>query len=275
MKYPTEKLKCWDKAKELRLQYYKNYAEAKSTSKAGIRWAGGAWQFDAIPSGLGDDVYPLTGEPYGASIAFNKEFALQCQEAVEKARYARDLCSYMRNYWGSVILNRYAFGGEFPKPDFLWQDHMCCSHAKWYQVAAELEGGVPYFAVDVAVGPEDSINENKIDYIVAQLQDGIEWMEKVTGRKYNDELLIKAVYNHCKSTSLWAEVCTYNKAIPAPLDEKSMYSLYVLGTIHKSSQWVADFYAELRDEVRDRVKRGIAAVGNEISRVISDTQPPW
>jgi benzoyl-CoA reductase subunit B len=273
MKYPTEKLKCWNKAKELRLQYYKNFAEAKD--KGGIRWAGGAWQFDAIPAGLGDDVYPLTGEPYGASVAANKEFALECQEAVEKARYARDLCAYMRNYWGSIILDKWAFGGKFPKPDFLWQDHICCSHAKWYQVASELEGGVPYFAIDVAVGSEDTITKNKIDYIVAQMQDGIEWMEKVTGRRYNDELLIKAVNNHCRSTSTWAEICAFNKAVPAPLDEKSMYSLYVFGTLNKSAGWVADFYEEVRDEVKDRVKRGIAAVGNERARVISDTQPPW
>jgi len=78
-----------------------------------------------------------------------------------------------------------------------------------------------------------------------------------------------------RSTSLWAEICTLNKAVPAPLDEKTMYSLYVLATLNKSKRWCADFYAELRDEVADRVKRGIAAVGNERCRVMSDTQPPW
>ena len=72
--YKTEALKCWNKAKEIRENYYKNFAAAHE--KGGLRWAGGAWSFDAIPSGLGDDVYPLTGEPYAASIAFNKDFAL-------------------------------------------------------------------------------------------------------------------------------------------------------------------------------------------------------
>jgi benzoyl-CoA reductase subunit B len=32
---------------------------------------------------------------------------------------------------------------------------------------------------------------------------------------------------------------------------------------------------EVRDEVKDRVARGIAAVGNESCRLMSDTQPPW
>ena len=272
-KYPTEPLKCWDKAKKIREDYYKNYATAHE--KGGLRWAGGAWTFDAIPAGLGDDVHPITSEPYGASCAFNKDFSLKCLEASEKAGYARDLCAYMRNYWGSILLDKFAFGGPFPKPDFLWQDHICCSHAKWYQVVSELEHGVPHFSIDVAVGPESEINDNKIDYIVGQMHDGIEFMEKTTGRRYNDNLLIKAVKNTCRSTSTWAKVCELNKTVPAPLDEKSMYSLYVLGTLQKSSPAVADFYEELLKEVQDRVKRGISATPNERCRVMSDTQPPW
>jgi benzoyl-CoA reductase subunit B len=66
-----------------------------------------------------------------------------------------------------------------------------------------------------------------------------------------------------------------NQNIPAPLEEKTMYSLYVLGTLHKSSPEVADFYEELKAEVEDRVANGIAAVENEQTRVMTDTQPPW
>lgn len=271
--YKTEQLKCWNKAKEIRNNFYKNYANAHENG--GLRWAGGAWSFGAIPAGLGSDIFPITGEPYAASISFDKEFSLRCLEAVEKKGYARDLCSYMRNYWGSVILDEYAFGGKFPKPDFMWQDHICCSHAKWYQVASELEGGIPTFCIDVAVGPYMDVTDNRLEYVVNQMHDGIEWLEKTTGRKYDDEKLIEAVYNECRSTSLWAEICDLNKAVPAPLDEKSMYSLYVLGTLEKHSKEVADFYQELLDEVKYRVENQIAAVKHERCRLMSDTQPPW
>jgi benzoyl-CoA reductase subunit B len=272
-----ERLKCWGKAKALRENYYKDFAEAHE--KGGIRWAGGAWSFDAIPSGLGDDVWSLTGEPYGATVAANKDFALECQEAIETKGYARDLCSYMRNYWGSIILNKYAwpqFSEEFPKPDFIWQDHICCSHSKWYQVASDLEGGIPMYSIDVSVGPYEELTDSRINYIVGQMHDGIKWLEKVTGRDYDDELLIKAVQNEFRTCHYWAAICALNKTIPAPLDEKTMYSLYVFGTLRKSAQWTADFYEkDLYPEVKDRVERGIAAVGNEQCRVMTDTQPPW
>jgi len=271
--YKTKPLGAWEKAKEIRKNFYLDYAKAHEMG--GLRWAGGAWTFGAVPAGLGDDVWSITSEPYAASIAASRDFSMECLEATERAGYARDLCSYMRNYWGSIILNKYLWGGPFPKPDFIWQDHICCSHAKWYQVVCDLEPGIPAFCVDVASGPYKDINENKINYIVGQLHDGIEWMEKVTGRKYDDQKLIDAVYNECRATSTWAEVCCYNKTIPAPLEEKTMYSLYVLGTLMKHSKIVADYYEELRDEVKDRVDQGIGAIPNEQCRLMSDTQPPW
>ncbi|HJX37121.1 MAG TPA: benzoyl-CoA reductase, bzd-type, subunit O [Anaerolineae bacterium] len=278
-KYKTAPLKSWQKAKEIRENYYRDYEAARE--KGGLRWAGGAWTFDAIPSGLGDDVYPITSEPYGATIAFQKDFSDRCLEAAERAGYARDLCAYMRNYWGSILLDEYGWvepGEErkpFPKPDFVWQDHICCSHAKWYQVVSDLEGGIPMFCIDVGVGPYEKTTKHGVDYVVGQMQDGIDWLEKTTGRKYDDEKLIQAVYNTCRATSTWAEICMLNQNIPAPLEEKTMYSLYVLGTLHKSSPEVADFYEELKAEVEDRVANGIAAVENEQTRVMTDTQPPW
>jgi benzoyl-CoA reductase subunit B len=271
-KYPSEPLKLWKKAKELREQYYLNYAKAKDTG--GLRWSGSAWALDALPAGLGEDVYSLTGEPYAAAVSHDRKFAKECMDAAESYGFARDLCSYMRIYWGGMHLDKYLFGGKFPKPDFIFQSQICCSHSKWYQHVAVAEQ-VPQFYVDVGVGPYKDMTAARLDYVVGQLNEGIEFLEKSTGRKFSDELFIKAVKNEMRSTSRWADICALNKVKPAPLDEKTMYSLYVLATLSKSSQWCADFYDELYEEVKDRVARGIAAVPNETVRMMSDTQPPW
>ena len=271
-RYPTEPLKLWKKAKELREQYYINYAKAHDNG--GLRWSGSAWALDAIPTAFGDDVYPLTGEPYAASISADRKFAKECMDAAEAAGFARDLCSYMRVYWGAMHLNKYLLGGEYPKPDFIFQTQICCSHAKWYQHVSSVEK-VPAFFLDVNVGLYKDLTTDRLDYVVNQLHEGIAFVEKATGRKCDDELLIRAVKNEMRSTSVWADICTLNQAVPAPLDEKTMFSLYVLATLHKSSQWCADFFEELREEVRDRVARGIAAVPNERCRILSDAPPPW
>ncbi len=126
--YPTESLKLWGKAKQLREQYYRNFATAKE--KGGIRWSAAGWSFDAIPTSLGDDVYPLTGEPYSAGVSLDRKFTQRCLDAAEAQGFARDMCSYMRIYWGSMHLNEYYYGGEWPKSDFIFQTQICCSHAK-------------------------------------------------------------------------------------------------------------------------------------------------
>ena len=271
-RYQTEPLKCWKKAKELREKYYQDYARAKENG--GLRWSGSAATMDAIPAGLGRDVHSLTGEPYGAAVSIDRKLNKVCQDAAEAAGYARDLCAYMRSYWGSLMLNKYAFGGEFPRPDFNFQIQICCSHAKWYQVAGKIENTPTYF-IDLSVGPHKDLTEDRLMYVTNQGLEGIEWLEKTTGRKYDDELFIEAVKNEMRSTSTWAKICELNQARPAPLDEKSMYSLYVLAALSKSSKWCADFYEEVYDEVKDRVARGIAAIPNERCRLMSDTQPPW
>jgi len=114
--YPSEPLKCWPKAKELHNKFYRNFAEVKE--KGGLRWMGSAWAFDAVPPGLGRDVYCVTGEPYGASCAFDRPLAAKYLTASENFGFARDLCTYMRNYWGSILVDQYALGGKFPKADF-------------------------------------------------------------------------------------------------------------------------------------------------------------
>jgi len=267
--YPTEPLGCWKKAVELRSRYYQRYS-----SPGVLRWTGCASTPDSVPAGLGEDVVHLGGEPYAAGVAQDRKLAARCREAVESRGWAGDLCAYFRNYLGSMYLDEFSFGGPFPRVDFCFSIHICCTHGKWYQTVAEYQN-VPYFCIDIAVGQPNDLNTNKVDYVVNQLHEAIEGMEKATGRKYRDDLLIEAVRNEFRLNSTWAEICALNKHIPAPLDENTMRGIYVLGTLDKSNKEFADFYMEARDEIKDRVSRGIAAIPSERCRLITDNIHPW
>jgi len=272
--YQTKPLNCWDKAKELRTQYLTDYMTAKD--KGGLRYTGGALGFGAITAGLGDDVHKLTVEPYAATVATSGPLGVECLEATERAGFARDVCAYTRNYWGSIILDRFPLGGEFPKPDFRWLSHICCTHAKCETVASYLEGAdIPCYAIDIALGHYSPDKEYKVRYLVDQMHDGIEWLERITGREFRDEKLIEAVLNESRTATLWAEICTLNKNIPAPLDEKTMYTFQALHTFIRERRSLVDFYKELKEEVEERIARGIAAVPVERCRLVTTNQPPW
>ena len=48
---------------------------------------------------------------------------------------------------------------------------------------------------------------HRIKYVADQLLDSITWMEEVTGRTYNDDLLCEAAWNDIRSTHTWAKIC--------------------------------------------------------------------
>ncbi|MEE8472991.1 MAG: 2-hydroxyacyl-CoA dehydratase family protein, partial [Dehalococcoidia bacterium] len=272
VKYETKPLQCWQKAKEMIAGYYRDVATAREQGKVLV--AGGSSAVLPLPAGLGDYVF-FGAEPYAAVVSTDPQFSLECAEHVEAMGFARDLCSYMRNYWGSMFLDRYFFGGKFPKPDFCFTSHMCDSHAKWFQVVAE-HLQVPYVCIDVPLVPARYGRlEQKTEYLISQLWDAIEWMEKVTGREYDDERLIEAVNNECRSLALQGEICLLQQAIPAPLTQKSMFSLYIIPHLLGHNREGVEFCLELRDELKDRVAQRIAGLATERCRLMDDAQPPW
>lgn len=279
-RYPTKPFECWQKAKELRLEWYKRLGEANE--KGYLVVAGGTEAGSVFPSGLGEDYIPLTGETYSASVAA-AGVAEEYASYIEKMGYARDLCSYCRNSLGALVGKKWCFpGGSYPDKAtaFLLQFHSCDTHGKWYQIVHDLTGK-PYIMIDFVDHRWPQWHESekrkkaKSDYIVAQMLDAIEQMEKVTGRKFDDERFADCLYNEMVATSTWAKCCELNKNIPAPMDEKTMYSFYVILALRRFTKEAVDFMNMLYDELKERVAQGIAAVPTERFRVIHDSQPPW
>jgi len=276
-RYKSKPFDCWKLAKEIRANHYREIAESRTEGGKKLLIGGGTESMIGLPAGLGDYVF-FGGEPYSASFsAGSPQGAVECMEATESYGLARDLCSYFRNYVGSLLLNKYYFGGPFPKADFYLQTHFCDTHGKWYQLVSEMVG-VPYFSTDLVPYRWDETEEGKkqkLEFLSGQLLDAIEWMEKTTGREYQDELLIEAVKNEMRSTSLWAQCAQLNQNIPAAMDEKSMYSFYILAVLMRHKPEVVRFYEILLDEMKDRVANQIAAVPTERFRLLHDSQPPW
>lgn len=271
-KYKTAPFKIWPKAKELRQDFYSRYARAKDEGK--ITTTGSIMSFRSVIAGIGDFIH-LGGEPYGAAVGADPVMSQQFTEATESRGYARDLCGYMRNYLGSMFLNKYAFGGPFKKPSFVFHVHFCEHHGKWYQIVKE-NLDVPVKVIDFPVGPpDDGRQQSRVEYLYNQLQEAIPWLEKVTGRKYDDERLIQALKNQFLTESLWGEIMLLNRQIPAPLDIKSLYAFQIPGTLFPHEKPCVDFHKELLDEVKYRISEGIAAVPVERARLMHDNQPPW
>lgn len=271
-KYKTQPLQSWVKAKELRYNFFKEFTTAREQKK--IVTMGGTLWCDSLLWGIGD-VRHLGGEVYAATVGADPSFAQACAEAVETRGFTRDLCAWARSYLGSVYLDRYYFGGPFPRPDFVFTRHICDSHAKWFQAVAE-HFDIPFFSMEQPVGNRsDERAAERFNYAIGQMNEAIEWLEKLASTRFDDERFLEAVSNEWESGRTWAEICALNKNIPAPLDLNSIYSLFVIAAQARHRKETVQFNYMLRDEIKERVENGIAAVPTERCRLVTDVPPPF
>jgi benzoyl-CoA reductase subunit B len=212
----------------------------------------------------------------GASIGSQPEFALRAVEAAEQAGYSRDLCAYNRAFLGSALRGEYVFGGEFPKPDFIFTPLPCDNNGKIGQALSEFYG-VPFIGIDVPVLWElsNGYAPHQVDYVVDQFHQGIATIERLFGQQYDDEKLYEGIYNRCACEVLWAEIAMLNQRTPVPVDLKSQYALMAPLVNRKHKAETVQFYRELLQEVEDRVAHGIAAVAEERVRLAHDGIPAW
>lgn len=277
------KLHSYDAFNEYQYEVYRDFAEAD-----GVKWAGSGWAYESIPEGLDDDVYFLAGEPYGAVVAYNKGVSREFLTAADAHGFPSELCGYMVNYWGGLTRDEYVLPDgtrydHFPRLDFNFTSHLCCTHAKWYQGAAELEdrytvandGPTPTYAIDVIGGANAQDDDDVLEYQKRQIREAIDFVQEASGRRFDDRKFVRAVRNELTTMALWAKICALQKNRPAPLEERRMFSLYVPSIARRSTDRAARLYRELHDEVEGLAEEGATVSGPQEFRFISDSPPPW
>jgi len=269
-RYPTKKLECVSKAIELRNRFWKEKWQAKEEGKL-LGLGLGSFTSALLAGFPGCELAELGN--YFASLAQYPEMAIECIETVRSKGYLLDICHAAQLVWGSMWLDKGPFG-PFLKPDFCFQLHFCETQGKASQVISE-HFGIPYFCIDVPLIPYGEKEEFHLNYLVDQFQEFISWMERLSGRRCDDEKLIAAIENEWETTTLWARICELNKAVPAPLDSRNLETLSAPLILNRHRPETVAFYREVYEEVGDRVSRGIAALATERCRLLHEGVPPY
>ncbi|MDY7036079.1 MAG: 2-hydroxyacyl-CoA dehydratase family protein [Thermodesulfobacteriota bacterium] len=274
-KYRTEPMKMWGEVKEFKQKFFEDYLDIRK--RGGFRILSGTAITLTIHAGFKDAAI-MGAEPFSANIAFHRDFCIKCLEECERHGLGREICGYSKCVWGAMFLDQNVMPDgtlvdEWMKPDLATQFSIGPCHDKWFQYLSE-NSDTSYYLFDLPKAyPYNS--ENVINYITGQVLDYIEWAEKITGMTFDDEAFIEGVINETRSFKLWTEIMLLNQNIPAPLDEKTLFSFITPNMSRPYKKETGEFYERLLDETRDRVERKIAAVGNEQFRVITDAVPPW
>lgn len=232
-------------------------------------------------------VHPYFPEQFAALSAVRRKTAESEKEAVRFARiaeqggYSADLCGYQRVATGYVMTDDLADAplGGMAKPDFMVTTSSTCDcRMKWFEDMAQ-RLNVPLFTLD---RPERNINtitavppEHEITYYNAQLEDVFSFISDVTGVKYDPDRLDECLDWSYKTNDLRQEILDLRKAVPSPMGCADGFGTMYPGMYCSGTKKAYEFYKNLRDEVRGRVKNGIGQIENEKFRLLWYGIPTW
>jgi benzoyl-CoA reductase subunit B len=269
LRYETRPLDCWPKMKELRREHFKETWKAQQEGELVIM---GIFEwFLALCAGFGNFANPSYG-PYFTQMMRDRSQALKCFETAEAKGYRQGICSSMLCHIGQLYmgLSQRGPGDTRVNPNIILQPSACYAMYKTGQIFSE-ELKVPFLSIDF---PTTSTPVTHA-YVAAELQEAILWIEKQTGKKFSDERFIEAVENEWQCMAFWARTCELNKAVPAPLDFRQMWSLRLPAITSRHKKETVEFYKILYAETQDRVKRNISANGLETRRLFHMFMPPF
>ncbi len=218
------------------------------------------------------DIYPVYPENHGALIGAAKQGPHFCEFA-ERRGFSRDLCSYARSDIGCVFAGTSPIGG-LPEPTFLFAcNNICNTVVKWYEVLSRIFK-VPLFILDTPFVRKE-LKESYVQYVHGQLYEFIDFLEKITGRQLSDAKLRDTMRKSIEGVKAYEEVLHMAKHKPSPLTCFDAFINMAPIVCLRGTDYPVEFYAEMKRELEERVKRGEGAVDNEEIRLLWDNIPVW
>ncbi len=214
-------------------------------------------------------IYP---ENHAAVCGIRRVAETLCGHA-EAAGYSRDICSYARTDFGSVLSGETPVG-RLPRPDLL----VCCTNICqtvlfWYRVLAR-HFNVPLVLIDTPFIYTEA-SDHAVDFVKRQLEDAVEVAERVAGRSLSEAKLREVTRLSLTAVQLWMEVLETGKHQPSPITAFDEFIHMAPIVEMRGKAFTVDYYRQLLVELRARQAQGIGALKHEKKRLLWDNLPVW
>lgn len=270
--YETRKVSddVWMMMKDLRRERAKLSYEAQS--KGGLCVTGFAWGHLSLLAGFGDFGNPSPGAGYTRiSREGTGPEGLSKYVDIAEGKGLLPVCGAIGAHMGQVWANVHDDGtlGGGIRPDFVYQPMGCHALMKGGQLCADLLG-LPVLFID---SPRKATESGR-EYLYSQLMDAVEWIEKRTGREFDDEKFIESVLNNMHARAMWAKTAEMMKTIPAPMTYREAMSLRLPLVAYSYSRRTKEYTDLLYNEINDRVRNGISGTPYEKKRLMHEGLHP-
>ncbi|MBX5468153.1 MAG: 2-hydroxyacyl-CoA dehydratase family protein [Firmicutes bacterium] len=234
---------------------------------------------------------PYIVSQWWASICASRQRARRYFTALRKRGYAQDLCHYGSLTLASLLDPEDPPWGGLPRIGILVGRHATGSEVKIWQLMGHALGEVPLYLFDrtaprsdpgpwwEAVGTqwEKVFEPERLDLMVAQMQELIAFLEHHTGKRF-DRAKFDAIMERSNQQAMWnrktRDVLASSRPTPVGLAE--VISAVMIPQWHRGSEWAVARARALYETVARRVQDASAAgAPSERLRLMWLGRAPW
>jgi benzoyl-CoA reductase/2-hydroxyglutaryl-CoA dehydratase subunit BcrC/BadD/HgdB len=176
-----------------------------------------------------------------------------------------EVCSFFRNMDGLM------HAGKWPKSDMFLYATSCCDNVKSFHTLGR-RYGVPSFGLERSYFPYTT---HAMEHWKNEYKRLIAFLEERTGRKMDYDRLKETVRLSYRLTELHIEIDKLVATVPCPLSPECYSGTLLAIRLLPGTQQGVDYLTELRDELKERVDKGVGAVENERFRVMWSAFTPF
>ncbi len=281
MSKDVEKEKSMVLQKEMIARLFNDLSSANETGKKVV--------YTFVPGNLSElilafDMLPVYPEINALQSGMRKLSGNYIREA-EKYGHSEDVCTYVKCDIGMMLSGNIGpTGKKLPDPDLLLLSYTgCFTFMKWFENLERLYPGVPVAMLHTPYQENGKITPEMTDYMVKQLKEEvIPKMEKVSGKKLDEEKLNAVIQNSIDIEDLIVKIFDTTKNVPSPIDAyfAGVYYIEPINIGFRGTKDAVDYYTELLNEIEYRVENKLGPVTpegvmEEKFRLVVEGPPNW
>ncbi|MDY6855471.1 MAG: 2-hydroxyacyl-CoA dehydratase family protein [Thermodesulfobacteriota bacterium] len=249
---------------DILMAYAANVKIAKEEGKPVV------WSSVLIPKEIFQamDVSVIYLELLSAVVSLMQSSGHYCEIAEEKG-FSRDVCAFHRCFIGCAAAEERdpLLDAVFSTPDLIIATNLpCISESKSLLFSAK-HFNCPYILIDTPLNTWENFDvpDFTVEYYVSQLREAISLMQE-QGYIFDLDRLKETVDLSRRLMLILKEVESYRKAVPTPIGPVDALWC-AAGTRLAEPKIALDMFAQLRDELKERVENKIGVLDNEKLRL--------
>lgn len=227
-----------------------------------------AWRSSFLPTEplFALDIIPFPAESV-VSMLTNSGLGAKVLDSAEEHSYSRDTCSFLRGTYGAVTEDC------LPTPDFLACTSMYCDASAKLFYNLSRKYNKTYFYIDV---PYHYDQAHAIDYVAKQIEEMVEKMAELSGRKVDYNKLVESIEFSNQARDYFVKINELRQAHPAPMLGGEAINHTVVLAHTWGSQEIIGIYKLLYEELKQRADSKIGAIeGGEKHRILWRNLKPY